>query len=67
MNETSEIRIAVVPTQQAGGCNACTRTNTDGSRPYRKVVEVRLRGLSFRLCRSCLALLLPQLRATVLT
>jgi hypothetical protein len=47
----SDSEILVCPMQarlQVGGCNACT------DRDYQFVTDIRLRGLSFRLCARCL-------------
>jgi hypothetical protein len=49
-----EISVTVKDSQQAGGCNGCSKhTNKDGAIPHR-VHQIDLRSCSFRLCDDCL-------------
>jgi hypothetical protein len=49
--EAEEATVHVGPAQMLEGhCNACT-IDPDGRIPRRKTVNVRLRGLTFRICQ----------------
>ena len=56
LKQLSDIEICEGTVANAGYCNACTNRNIE------KVIVVRLRGLSFRLCTFCKYELLSMMR-----